>query len=158
INAVNVTVDPLCADPMWSLPPADVAFVLIGLAALIAGIVGLFVFDPHGLQGLSVDIVHGFRPHAHTDDASRDGVGALADRFGPGFFIAIEGGDGSGKSTQIARISRALADEGYSVEATREPGGTELGRQMRSVLFDSEPPSPRTEALLFAADRAHHVA
>ncbi|MCT1766452.1 dTMP kinase [Brevibacterium casei] len=158
INAVNVTVDPIGADPMWSLPPADVAFVLIGLAALIAGIVGLFVFDPHGLQGLSVDIVHGFRPHAHTDDASRDGVGALADRFGPGFFIAIEGGDGSGKSTQIARISRALADEGYSVEATREPGGTELGRQIRSVLFDSEPPSPRTEALLFAADRAHHVA
>ncbi|MEL7583696.1 dTMP kinase [Brevibacterium casei] len=158
INAVNVTVDPIGADPMWSLPPADVAFVLIGLAALIAGIVGLFVFDPHGMQGLSVDIVHGFRPHAHTDDASRDGVGALADRFGPGFFIAIEGGDGSGKSTQIARISRALADEGYSVEATREPGGTELGRQIRSVLFDSEPPSPRTEALLFAADRAHHVA
>ncbi|QPS35479.1 dTMP kinase [Brevibacterium casei] len=158
INAVNVTVDPIGAAPMWSLPPADVAFVLIGLAALIAGIVGLFVFDPHGLQGLSVDIVHGFRPHAHTDDASRDGVGALADRFGPGFFIAIEGGDGSGKSTQIARISRALADEGYSVESTREPGGTELGRQIRSVLFDSEPPSPRTEALLFAADRAHHVA
>lgn len=158
INAVNVTVDPIGADPMWSLPPADVAFVLIGLAALIAGIVGLFVFDPHGMQGLSVDIVHGFRPHAHTDDASRDGVGALADRFGPGYFIAIEGGDGSGKSTQIARISRALADEGYSVESTREPGGTELGRQIRSVLFDSEPPSPRTEALLFAADRAHHVA
>ncbi|MBR7503912.1 hypothetical protein KCW65_27905, partial [Mycobacterium tuberculosis] len=68
INAVNVTVDPIGADPMWSLPPADVAFVLIGLAALIAGIVGLFVFDPHGMQGLSVDIVHGFRPHAHTDD------------------------------------------------------------------------------------------
>ncbi|NJE67494.1 dTMP kinase [Brevibacterium sp. LS14] len=158
INAVNVTVDPIGAAPMWSLPPADVAFVLIGLAAVVAGIVGLFVFDPHGLQGLSVDIVHGFRPHAHTDDASRDGVGALADRFGPGFFIAIEGGDGSGKSTQIARISRALADEGYSVESTREPGGTELGRQIRSVLFDSDPPSPRTEALLFAADRAHHVA
>lgn len=158
INAVNITVDPIGTAPIWALPPADVAFVLIGLAALVAGIVGLFVFDPHGMQGLSVDIVHGFRPHTQSEDASKDGVGALADRFGPGFFIAIEGGDGSGKSTQIARLSRALADEGYSVESTREPGGTELGRQIRSVLFDSDPPSPRTEALLFAADRAHHVA
>ena len=158
INAVNITVDPIGTAPIWALPPADVAFVLIGLAALVAGIVGLFVFDPHGMQGLSVDIVHGFRPHNQSEDASKDGVGALADRFGPGFFIAIEGGDGSGKSTQIARLSRALADEGYSVESTREPGGTELGRQIRSVLFDSDPPSPRTEALLFAADRAHHVA
>ena len=158
INAVNITVDPIGTAPIWALPPADVAFVLIGLAALVAGIVGLFVFDPHGMQGLSVDIVHGFRPHTQSEDASKDGVGALADRFGPGFFIAIEGGDGSGKSTQIAHLSRALADEGYSVESTREPGGTELGRQIRSVLFDSDPPSPRTEALLFAADRAHHVA
>lgn len=158
INAVNITVDPIGTAPIWALPPADVAFVLIGLAALVAGIVGLFVFDPHGMQGLSVDIVHGFRPHTQSEDASKDGVGALADRFGPGFFIAIEGGDGSGKSTQIARLSRALADEGYSVESTREPGGTELGRQIRSVLFDSDPPSARTEALLFAADRAHHVA
>ncbi|WP_241897197.1 dTMP kinase, partial [Brevibacterium epidermidis] len=73
-------------------------------------------------------------------------------------FIAIEGGDGSGKSTQIKRIAAALADDGYHVESTREPGGTELGTKIRSVLFDSDPPSPRTEALLFAADRAHHVA
>ncbi|MGO2862490.1 MAG: dTMP kinase [Brevibacterium sp.] len=140
----------------WLLAPSDVAFIIIGVAALIAGIVGLFVFDPHKLQGLSVDIVHGFRPPSNAE-SSAGGLGTSAERLGAGFFIAIEGGDGSGKSTQIKRISRALADEGHNVEATREPGGTELGRQIRSVLFDSEKPSARTEALLFAADRAHHV-
>ncbi|WP_137824845.1 dTMP kinase [Brevibacterium sp. 2SA] len=158
INAIDITVAPISTDAIFTLPPADVAFVVIGFAALVAGIIGLCIFDPHGMQGLSVDIVHGFRPPSQSEDANKDGVGALADRFGPGFFIAIEGGDGSGKSTQITRLSRELADEGYSVEATREPGGTELGRKIRSVLFDAEPPSARTEALLFAADRAHHVA
>ncbi|WP_226825671.1 dTMP kinase [Brevibacterium aurantiacum] len=142
----------------WALAPSDVAFAIMGLAALVAGVIGLFIFDPHGLQGLSVDIVHGFRPPSAVENGANDGIGNSAERLGAGFFIAIEGGDGSGKSTQIKRISQTLADEGHNVEATREPGGTELGRQIRSVLFDSEPPSPRTEALLFAADRAHHVA
>ncbi|WP_346035430.1 dTMP kinase [Brevibacterium picturae] len=142
----------------WLLAPSDVAFGILGLAALVAGVIGLFIFDPHGLQGLSVDIVHGFRPPSAAENGANDGIGNSAERLGAGFFIAIEGGDGSGKSTQIKRISQTLADEGHNVEATREPGGTELGRQIRSVLFDSEPPSPRTEALLFAADRAHHVA
>lgn len=153
----GVTV-PLGSAAEWVLAPSDVALGIIGLAALIAGIVGLFVFDPHGLQGLSVDIVHGFRPPNVVENGTNGGLGNSAERLGTGFFIAIEGGDGSGKSTQIKQISRTLADEGFNVEATREPGGTELGRQIRSVLFDSEPPSPRTEALLFAADRAHHVA
>ena len=153
----GVTV-PLGSAAEWILAPSDVALGIMGLAALVAGIVGLFIFDPHGLQGLSVDIVHGFRPPNVVENGTNGGLGSSADRLGTGFFIAIEGGDGSGKSTQIKHISRMLADDGYNVEATREPGGTELGRQIRSVLFDSEPPSPRTEALLFAADRAHHVA
>lgn len=145
------------SSPDWFLAPSDVAFLILGIAALVAGIIGLFTFDPHKLQGLSVDIVHGFRPPSPVE-SSAGSLGNSAERLGTGFFIAIEGGDGSGKSTQIKRISSALADDGYHVEATREPGGTELGNQIRSVLFDSEPPSPRTEALLFAADRAHHVA
>lgn len=142
----------------WLLAPSDVAFAILGLAALVAGIIGLFIFDPHGLQGLSVDIVHGFRPPSTAENGAHGGIGNSVERLGAGFFIAVEGGDGSGKSTQIKKISRILADDGHNVEATREPGGTELGRRIRSVLFDSEPPSPRTEALLFAADRAHHVA
>ncbi|HJA60562.1 MAG TPA: dTMP kinase, partial [Candidatus Brevibacterium intestinavium] len=145
------------ASPDWVLAPSDVAYIIFGVAALVAGIIGLFTFDPHKLQGLSVDIVHGFRPPNQNDNAA-GGLGNSAERLGAGFFIAIEGGDGSGKTTQIKRISRALADDGYHVESTREPGGTELGTKIRSVLFDSDRPSTRTEALLFAADRAHHVA
>ncbi|WP_209325721.1 dTMP kinase [Brevibacterium renqingii] len=145
------------SSPDWVLVPSDVAFLIFGIGALVAGIIGLFTFDPHKLQGLSVDIVHGFRPPNQAENAA-GGLGNSAERLGAGFFIAIEGGDGSGKTTQIKRISRALADDGYHVESTREPGGTELGTKIRSVLFDSDRPSTRTEALLFAADRAHHVA
>jgi dTMP kinase len=158
INALDLggTVE-VSSSPDWVLAPSDVAFLIFGIAALIAGVIGLFTFDPHKLQGLSVDIVHGFRPPTQPETAA-GGLGNSAERLGAGFFIAIEGGDGSGKSTQIKRIAAALADDGYHVESTREPGGTELGTKIRSVLFDSDPPSPRTEALLFAADRAHHVA
>ena len=158
INALDLggTVE-VGSSPDWVLAPSDVAFLIFGIAALIAGVIGLFTFDPHKLQGLSVDIVHGFRPPTQPETAA-GGLGNSAERLGAGFFIAIEGGDGSGKSTQIKRTAAALADDGYHVESTREPGGTELGTKIRSVLFDSDPPSPRTEALLFAADRAHHVA
>lgn len=158
INALDLggTVE-VGSSPDWVLAPSDVAFLIFGIAALVAGVIGLFTFDPHKLQGLSVDIVHGFRPPSQPVTAA-GGLGNSAERLGAGFFIAIEGGDGSGKSTQIKRIAAALADDGYHVESTREPGGTELGTKIRSVLFDSDPPSPRTEALLFAADRAHHVA
>jgi dTMP kinase len=158
INALDLggTVE-VGSSPDWVLAPSDVAFLIFGISALFAGVIGLFTFDPHRLQGLSVDIVHGFRPPTQPE-AAAGGLGNSAERLGAGFFIAIEGGDGSGKTTQIKRISAALADDGYHVEATREPGGTELGTKIRSVLFDSDPPSPRTEALLFAADRAHHVA
>ena len=158
INALDLggTVE-VGSSPDWVLAPSDVAFLIFGIAALVAGVIGLFTFDPHKLQGLSVDIVHGFRPPSQPVTAA-GGLGNSAERLGAGFFIAIEGGDGSGKTTQIKRISAALADDGYHVESTREPGGTELGTKIRSVLFDSDPPSPRTEALLFAADRAHHVA
>lgn len=160
LNALDISmVVPLSGATDWAIAPSEVAYGVMGLAALIAGIIGLFIFDPHRLQGLAVDIVHGFRPpNGAGDHGSGEGIAATSDRLGAGFFIAIEGGDGSGKSTQIKRISHALADEGYDVESTREPGGTELGRRIRSVLFDAEPPAPRAEALLFAADRAHHIA
>jgi dTMP kinase len=75
----------------------------------------------------------------------------------PGVFIALEGGDGAGKSTQ-ARLLRAwLEAEGHTVLVTREPGGTEFGRTIRELLLHGDHVAPRAEALLFAADRAHHV-
>src|SRR5450759_1073825 len=74
-----------------------------------------------------------------------------------GLFIALEGGDGAGKSTQ-ARLLRAwLEGLGHTVVVTREPGGTDFGRTVRELVLHGDHVAPRAEALLFAADRAHHV-
>jgi dTMP kinase len=76
-----------------------------------------------------------------------------------GLFIAFEGGEGAGKSTQSTLLVHWLADRGYEVVATREPGATEIGRWLRDLLLDpANNLSPRAEALLYAADRAEHVA
>jgi dTMP kinase len=76
-----------------------------------------------------------------------------------GFFIAFEGVEGSGKGTQIRLAAEHLRNEGYEVLLTREPGGTELGERLRSLLLDPETGAvdARTEALLFAASRAQTV-
>lgn len=76
-----------------------------------------------------------------------------------GVLIAFEGGEGAGKSSQIALLAETLRGTGRSVVVTHEPGATAVGRQIRRLVLDTdEPISPRAEALLFAADRAQHVA
>ncbi|WP_144661624.1 dTMP kinase [Paenarthrobacter nicotinovorans] len=76
-----------------------------------------------------------------------------------GLFIAFEGGDGAGKSTQAARLSDALESRGLSVLRTREPGGTPIGEKLRSLVLDHGHGTidARTEALMFAAARAAHA-
>ncbi|MFQ6172231.1 dTMP kinase [Oryzobacter sp. R7] len=74
-----------------------------------------------------------------------------------GLFIAFEGGDGAGKSTQVRLLAQALRDRGREVLVTRQPGGTDLGAAIRDLVLHGEHVSPRAEALLFAADKAHHV-
>ncbi|WP_062071258.1 dTMP kinase [Demequina sediminicola] len=75
-----------------------------------------------------------------------------------GFFVVFEGGDGVGKTTQIELLARALRAGGREVVETREPGGTELGRELRQAIMHGGHVAPRAEALLYAADRAHHIA
>jgi dTMP kinase len=74
-----------------------------------------------------------------------------------GLFIAFEGGDGAGKSTQVELLRAALEARGRTVTVTRQPGGTRLGQQIRDLVLHGEHVAPRAEALLFAADKAHHV-
>jgi dTMP kinase len=75
-----------------------------------------------------------------------------------GLFITFEGGDGSGKSTQLRILVDALSAEGRTVVVTREPGGTDLGIELRNIVLHRRGDiAPRAEALLYAADRAHHV-
>lgn len=77
----------------------------------------------------------------------------------PGLFIAFEGGDGAGKSTQAALLTTALAQAGRTVVRTREPGGTPIGEKLRSLVLDHGHGEidARTEALIFAAARAAHA-
>jgi dTMP kinase len=76
-----------------------------------------------------------------------------------GRFIALEGGEGSGKSTQARLLGEALEQRGIAVELTREPGGTPGAEAIRDLLLDppGEDWGPRAEALLFAAARSDHV-
>ena len=74
-----------------------------------------------------------------------------------GLFIAFEGGDGAGKSTQVRLLAQALRARGRVVTVTRQPGGTDLGAAIRDLVLHGDHVSPRAEALLFAADKAHHV-
>ncbi|MYT12359.1 dTMP kinase [Streptomyces sp. SceaMP-e96] len=76
-----------------------------------------------------------------------------------GFFIALEGGDGAGKSTQVEALAEWIRGKGHEVVVTREPGATAIGKRLRSIILDVSTSglSDRAEALMFAADRAEHV-
>ena len=73
-------------------------------------------------------------------------------------FVSFEGVDGSGKSTQAELLREHLAALGREVLMTREPGGTDLGERLRTIVLDGPPISPWAEAALFAASRAEHAA
>ncbi|WP_085066337.1 dTMP kinase [Catenuloplanes japonicus] len=119
----------------------------------------------------AVGIVAGISAFRQMDD--KRGVPVLADLWGSmrgrplsaseprdaaGLFVVFEGGEGAGKSTQVKQLAEALRGHGRTVVVTREPGATEIGAEIRNLVLHSSPPSPRAEALLYAADRAHHVA
>lgn len=77
----------------------------------------------------------------------------------PGLFIVFEGGDGAGKTTQIEKLAQYLKTKNKEVVVTREPGGTVMGKSIRDWLLEQTEVEvdPKSEALLFAADRAHHM-
>ena len=75
-----------------------------------------------------------------------------------GVFITFEGGDGAGKTTQIEMLRNWLERQGHTVVVTREPGGTDIGVELRNIVLHHRGfLAPRAEALLYAADRAHHI-
>jgi dTMP kinase len=85
--------------------------------------------------------------------------GSLGVYSATGCFVALEGGEGAGKSTQARRLSEWLRAEGYDVLLTHEPGDTAVGQKLRQIVLDPATGdiSSRTEALLYAADKAEHV-
>ena len=77
----------------------------------------------------------------------------------PGFFLVLDGPDGGGKTTQAARLADWLRERGLDVVSCRDPGGTELGNRLRSLVMDRDtvPVAMRAEMLLFMASRAQMV-
>ncbi len=127
------------------------AFTMFG-AGILGIIVGIFSYkrmkDRPTVSFFS-DVMSAFRGE----------LGGITGQSHAGIFIAFEGGEGSGKSTQTVLLKNYLESIGEEVLTTREPGGTELGKSLRTILLDPATGaiSPRSEALLYAADRAHHV-
>ena len=135
-----------------------------GVLALIAGIGALRQMDDKPGVPLLSDLIASLR----RTRVVGDGLPTVADSGRPlaggGRFIVFEGGEGSGKSTQVQRLADTLSGYGRAVLVTREPGATEIGKRVRSIVLDhpatdtEAPLSAKAEALLYAADRAHHVA
>ncbi|MFM8235287.1 MAG: dTMP kinase [Actinomycetota bacterium] len=127
------------------------AFTMLG-GGVIAALVGILSYqqmkDRPGVSFWS-DIAN----------ALRGELGSITNPTPSGIFIAFEGGEGSGKSTQAKLLKGWFEEEGQVVTLTREPGGSTLGNDLRKILLANETGdiSPRAEALLYAADRAHHV-
>ncbi|MGW2403366.1 dTMP kinase [Streptomyces sp. NPDC001739] len=105
-----------------------------------------------------VDDRHGVPLRRDLREALRGGDPAQAPAP-TGFFIALEGGDGAGKSTQVEALAEWIRNKGHEVVVTREPGATAIGKRLRSIILDVATTglSDRAEALMFAADRAEHV-
>ncbi len=125
-----------------------IVLVAGGLLSLVAGLLAYRKMDDREDVAVWADVKASLR----GDSAARRRIRA------GGLFVAFEGGEGSGKSTQIALLASELRSSGLTVLVTHEPGATEVGSRIRDlVLHHTAPLSPRAEALLFAADRAHHV-
>ncbi|MFG1920506.1 dTMP kinase [Cryptosporangium sp. NPDC048952] len=133
------------------LSAARVLLLVSGLLAIVASVFSFRAMDDKPGVPLLRDLYSTLRGHS---------LPVPGDRSGDGLFIVFEGGEGAGKSTQSRALADWLAGRGFEVVATREPGATPLGREIRSLILDhrDDAPSSRSEALLYAADRAHHVA
>jgi dTMP kinase len=109
------------------------------------------VFRPNGLRHDGGQRVNGHRNSLHEP--------APEQPRRPGVFLALEGGEGAGKSTQARLLAIWLREQGYDVVTTHEPGATKIGLRLRALLLDTAHAglSPRAEALMYAADRAEHV-
>jgi dTMP kinase len=132
-------------------------FLLSGVLCLGLGVTAYRQMDDRRGVPLLADLLSAWRARSGLRAAA---AGAVPRRVLPGYLIAFEGGDGAGKSTQARLLAQWLRDEeGHDVLLTREPGATQLGVRLRELLLSADRTvDARTEALLFAADRADHVA
>nr|SBO90961.1 domain of unknown function / Thymidylate kinase [Nonomuraea gerenzanensis] len=128
----------------------NLVLVIGGALAVGVGVLALRHMDDRKGISLAADLIAAVRGERFP---------AQAAEHVPGLFVAFEGGEGSGKTTQSRMIAIWMRDQGYDVVQTREPGSTKVGMRLRAILLDAAERglSARSEALLYAADRAEHV-
>jgi dTMP kinase len=128
----------------------NLVLLLGGVLAVVVGILGLRHMDDRKGVPVLADLIAALRGEKYRP--------APAEPL-PGLFVAFEGGEGSGKTTQARMLAIWLRDQGHDVVQTREPGATKVGMRLRAILLDAAERglSGRAEALLYAADRAEHV-
>jgi dTMP kinase len=149
--------------------------VVLLLAAVVAALLGRLSYrkmdDRQGVP-LLADLGAALRPEVGetyngrgkgvaqgVSLAASGGAGSTGHSRRPGVLLALEGGEGAGKSTQARLLAIWLRDQGYDVVTTHEPGATKIGMRLRALLLDTAHAglAPRAEALMYAADRAEHV-
>ncbi|MEU6716776.1 dTMP kinase [Nonomuraea sp. NPDC046802] len=128
----------------------NLVLVLGGVLAMTVGILALLHMDDRKDISLAADLIAALKGERFPVESPE---------HVPGLFVAFEGGEGSGKTTQARLVAIWLRDQGYDVVQTREPGSTKVGMRLRAILLDAAERglSARAEALLYAADRAEHV-
>ncbi len=136
----------------FSISTSRLLLLIAGALGVIAGIAAFRQMDDKPGVPILADVWGSMRGRPL---AMHEGLHQQAGRF-----VVFEGGEGAGKSTQVHRLADRLRAQGRDVVVTREPGATDVGTHIRALLLESGPGgiAPRAEALLYAADRAHHVA
>ncbi|MFE7776537.1 dTMP kinase [Streptomyces sp. NPDC057445] len=158
--ALGAVAAPLLAAAIGPHRLANGDFVFAhGGAAFTLMLVGALLLPVAAIVLAKTDDRSGVPLRRDLADALRRGADPAQAPSTTGFFIAIEGGDGAGKSTQVKALADWIRAKGHEVVVTREPGATPVGKRLRSILLDvsSAGLSNRAEALLYAADRAEHV-
>jgi dTMP kinase len=132
-----------------SISATRVLLVIAGMLAVLTGVLAFRRMDDKPGVPVVKDLISSLRGRPLS----------VPGGAGRGVFVAFEGGEGAGKSTQTVKLAAWLRVGGYEAVVTREPGATHLGRRLRELVLNhgDHAPTPRAEALIYAADRAQHV-
>jgi dTMP kinase len=159
-HAANITTLRIGGDVYRNLG-YNLVLLVAAVVAVLLGRVSYRQMDDRKGVPLWADLASVFRgrprqaPRGHRKGAPPPELPARR----PGVFIALEGGEGAGKSTQARLLAIWLRDQGFDVVTTHEPGATKIGMRLRALLLDNAHAglAPRAETLMYAADRAEHV-